>query len=58
MALVEDYSEHYEVFIQNLENCYGDEEFMDEDILDSLYENPFHHQEEQMCSPLDESETE
>jgi len=25
---------------------YGDEEYMDEEIIEALQENPFHHQEE------------
>ena len=58
LSLVEDSCEHFEVFIQNIENYYVDEEFMDEEILEALYENPFHHQEEHVSSPLDESETE
>ena len=56
MSLVEDCCEHFEVFIQNLENTWGDEEFMDEEILKALHENPFHHQEEIVTSPLPENE--
>lgn len=56
-SMVEDCCEHFEVFIQNLENYYGDEDFMDLEILEALYQNPFHHQEGQVFSPLDESET-
>lgn len=40
-----------------MESVYGNEEFMDEEILEALYENPYHHQQEQVFSPLDESET-
>ena len=33
-------------FIEYLENCYEDDEFMDEEILEALHENTFHHWEE------------
>jgi len=56
--LVENCYDHFEDFIQNLENYYGDEVFMDEGILEALYEKPFHHQEEMVASLLDENETE
>lgn len=36
LPLIEDCCENFEVFIQNLENSYGDEEFMDEEILEAL----------------------
>ena len=50
--------DHFENFIQELENAYGDEEFMDDELLDALNENPFHHHENIMDSTLDASETE
>lgn len=56
MTLVENCSDHFEDFIQNMENSYGDEEFMDEQILEALYENPFHHQDEMVTSLLLENE--
>ena len=40
-----------------MESVYGDEEFMDEGILEASYENPFRPHQEQVFSPLDESET-
>jgi len=35
--LVENFCEHFEDFIQNPENYYGGEDFMDEDILEALH---------------------
>jgi hypothetical protein len=57
LLLVQNCCDHFENFIQNLEKFYGDEEFMDEEILEALYENPFHHQQEMVSSLLDENET-
>jgi hypothetical protein len=39
---------HFEKFIEHLENFYGDEEFMDEEILSAIYENPFQNQEQKL----------
>lgn len=33
------------------------DEFMDEEILEALNDNPFHHQEEMVASLLDENQT-
>jgi hypothetical protein len=44
ISLVKNCCHHFENFIPNLENFYGNEEFMDEKILESLYENHFQHQ--------------
>ena len=57
MSLDENCCDHFEDFIQNMENCYGDEVLMDEEILEALYENPFHHQEEMVTSIFPENET-
>jgi len=57
LLLVQNCCDHFENFIQNLEKIYGDEEFMDEEILESLYENSFDHQQEIVASLLDENET-
>jgi len=46
LLLVENCCEHFDSFIQNLENMHGDEEFMDEEIQEALYENPSQNQEE------------
>ena len=36
---------HVKGFIEDLENMYNDDEFMDEEILDILHENSFHEKE-------------
>ena len=40
-----------------MENCYEDDEFMDEEILEALHDNLFNNQEERITSLLDENET-
>ena len=72
MSLVKDSCEHFENFIEHMENAYEDDEFMDEEILEAIYENPFQHQEhilehnryedkvdfqQTLSSPLTEGET-
>ena len=57
LLLVKDCCKHCVSFIEYLENCYEDDEFMDEEILEALHDNPFHHQEERIASLLDENET-
>ena len=37
-------------FIQYLEDCYDDDEFMDEEILEALHNYTFQHQEERITS--------
>ena len=44
LLLFKDYCKHSVSFIEYLENCYEDDEFMDEEILEALHDNPFHHQ--------------
>lgn len=41
-----------------MKSVYGDEELMDDELLDALNEKPFHHYEKIMDSTLDNSETE
>ena len=41
LSLVENCCEHFEGFIQNMENTYREEEFMNEEILEALNEKPF-----------------
>ena len=41
LLLVQDCCMHVKGFIEDLENLYGDDEFMDEHILENLHENPF-----------------
>jgi len=52
--LTKDCCDQLENFIQELESVYGDEEFMEDEILDALNENPFHHHEKIMDSTLDD----
>jgi hypothetical protein len=48
LLLVKHCCEHFENFIEHLENAYEDDEFMDEEILEAIYENPFQHQEHKL----------
>ena len=41
LILVQNCCKHVNSFIENLENFCGDDEFMDEEIMEALYENPF-----------------
>jgi len=57
LSLVDNCCDHVENdFIQNLEKNYGEEELMDEEmdeeILEALHENPFHHKEDMVTSLL------
>ena len=56
--MIEDCCDHFNNFIQELESAYGDEEFMDDELLYALNENPFHRHEKIMDSTLDDSELE
>ena len=50
LLLVKDWCKHSTSFIQYLEDCYDDDEFMDEEILEALHNNTFQHQEESITS--------
>lgn len=50
LFLVKDCCKHSTSFIQYLEDCYDDDEFMDEEILEALHNNTFQHQEERITS--------
>ena len=50
LLLVKDCCKHSASFIQYLEDCYDDDEFMDEEILEALHNNTFQHQEERITS--------
>jgi len=41
LILVQNCCSHLHRFIENLENFYGDNELMDVEIMEALYENPF-----------------
>jgi hypothetical protein len=45
LLLVQNCCDYFENFIQNMENVYEYEVFMDDEIIDAIYENHFHHQE-------------
>ena len=44
LLLVKVCCKHFVSFIEYLENCYEDDEFMDEEILEAFHDNPFHQQ--------------
>ena len=46
LILVHNCCKHVNSFIENLENFYGDDEFMDDEIMEALYENPFQQHKE------------
>ena len=46
LILVQNCCKHVNSFIENLENFYGDDEFMDDEIMEALYENPFQQHRE------------
>ena len=47
---------HVKVFIEDLEKMYGDDEFMDEDILEILHDNSFQGKEIQIdCIDIQEN---
>jgi len=50
LLLVKDCCKHSLSLIQYLEDCYDDNEFMDEEILEALHNNAFQHQEESITS--------
>ena len=41
LILVQNCCKNVDRFIENIENFYGDVEFMDDKIMEALYENPF-----------------
>ena len=46
LLLVQNCCDHFENFIQYLEFFYEDDAFMDDEIIEAFYENPFQSQEE------------
>jgi hypothetical protein len=44
LLLVQNCCEHFESFIQFMEDVYDDDVFMDDEIIESLHKNHFHHQ--------------
>lgn len=41
LILVQNYCRHAYSFIENIENVYEDDDFIDNEIMEALYENPF-----------------
>jgi len=50
LLLLKDCCRHSLSLIQYLEDCYDDDEFMDEEILEALHNNAFQHQGESITS--------
>jgi len=50
LLLLKDCCKHSLSLIQYLEDCYDDDEFMDEEILEALHNRTFQHQEESITS--------
>ena len=50
LLLLKDCCIHSLSRIQYLEDCYDDDEFMDEEILEALHKNAFQHQGESITS--------
>ena len=50
LLLLKDCCRHSLSLIQYLEDCYDDDEFMGEEILEALHNNAFQHQEESITS--------
>ena len=58
LTLVQNYCSHVHSFIENLENVYEDDDFMDDEIMEALYENPFQqHKEKLKYTHQDDQET-
>ena len=48
LTLVHKCCSHVHSFIENLENVYEDDDFMDDEIMEALYENPFQQHKENL----------
>ena len=48
LILVQNYCKHVHSFIKNLEKFYEDDDFMDDEIMEALYENPFQSHKESL----------
>jgi len=48
LLLVQNCCDHFKNFIQNLENVYEDDVFMDDEIIEAFHENPFHYHGEKV----------
>ena len=48
LTLVQNFCSHVYSFIENIENFYEDDDFMDDEIIEALYENPFQQHRENL----------
>ena len=48
LTLVQNYCSHVHSFIENIEKVYEDDDFMDDEIMEALYENPFQQHKENL----------
>ena len=48
LTLVQNCCSHVHSFIENIENFYEDDDFMDNEIMEALYENPFQQHKENL----------
>ena len=48
LNLVQDCCKHAYSFIESLEKYYEDDNFMDDELMEALYENPFHQHKENL----------
>jgi len=48
LILVQNCCKHVYSFIENLEKVYEDDDFMDDEIMEALYENPFQQHKESL----------
>lgn len=56
LNLVQNCCKHVYSFIENLEKVYEDDDFMDDEIMEALYENPFQqHKESDTCQDAQET---
>jgi hypothetical protein len=44
LLLVKNCCEHFEGYIQNIKYVYGNDMFMDDEIIEDIHDNHFHHQ--------------
>ena len=56
LNLVQDYCKHAYSFIESLEKYYEDDNFMDDEIMEALYENPFQQHTELLEETLQQDQ--
>ena len=55
LLLVQDYCTHDKGFLENLKNMYGEEEFMDDELLEILHEYSFKKEIQTSCHDSQEN---